>query len=372
MGNFVSTFTTIWGEIVRWWNGLVDNRSAVITGLIVCVLMLVLSGKLSTWISKGLSKLFKKWPVAEQGVYLSLRDPLRAFIISTGIFALFKIAGTSGGFDSFLTRAYRIVNIALLTWALMNFTPTATKLSIRINEKSDKTNEVAIRFVANVLKLIIVALSVCIIVSELGYNINGIITGLGLGGLTLSLAAKNTATNLFSGFEIVSDHPFDVGDYIQTPSVEGRIEDITMRSTRIRTTEDLLIVIPNAKLMDEPITNYSAMGKRFVKTMIGLDYETPNHVMRKCIKQIKEMLEQDEAVDNGRISVAFTGFGDSSLDIQIIYFTKTTNYDDYLKVNEKINFKIREIVEKNGSSFAYPSQTLYMGKQIDNVVETDV
>lgn len=367
MDSFVSIFTTQWGNIVRWWNGILDNLANVLVGLAVCLLLCFLSKKLAHWVSRGLSRLFRKWPTVEQGIYTSLRDPLRGFLIMLGIFALFKISGTSGGFDNFLNRSFRIVTIALVTWSLMNFTPTITKLTIRLNEKNNTGNEVAIRFIANIMKLVIVSLAVCIIVSELGFNINGIITGLGLGGLTLSLAAKNTASNLFSGFEIISDRPFDVGDYIKTPSIEGTVEDMTMRSTRVRTVDDLLVVMPNARLMEEPITNYSAMGKRFVKTKIGLEYTTSNRILRKCLKDIRTMLEKDDRVDNGRISVNFIGFGDSSLDIQIIYFTVTTNYDEYLKVTGDINFRIREIVVKNGSEFAYPSQSLYFAGSPDNL-----
>ena len=385
MQQFISIFTTQWGSVVRWWNGLLDNIASVCFGLLIFILMTVLSRKLANWISKAFSKLFRKWPSVEQGLYVSLRAPLRGFIIMTGIFALFKLSGTSGGFDQCLNKMYGVVSIALITWALMNLTPTITKVTIKLHQKNSQSSEVAIRFVANIMKLVIVSIAVCIIISELGYNINGIITGLGLGGLTLSLAAKNAASNLFSGFEIVSDRPFDIGDYIRTPSVEGTVEDMTMRSTRIRTLDDLLIVMPNSKLMDEPITNFSAMGKRFTKTQIGLDYDTSNYCMRRIIRQIKAMLQKDDKIDNGRISIAFTGFGESSLDIQIIYFTKTTNYDEYLKVNEEVNFRIRDIVEQNGSSFAYPCRSLYVERMeepevppeirpevVDNSSETDV
>ncbi len=359
MDKFVSLFTTLWGNVVRWWNGLVDNRDNVILGLIVLILLLVLAKPLAEWISRLLAKGGRKWPHIEQGVYTSLREPLRYFFYLTAVWALFKIAGTSANFESFLDKTYRIGNIILITWILMNFTPTLTKMSIRLNEKNDSSNEVAIRFVANILKVLIVTLSVSVIISELGYNVNGIITGLGLGGLTLSLAAKNTATNLFSGFEIVTDRPFDVGDYIRTPSVEGKIEDITMRSTRIRTADDLLIIVPNSNLMQEPITNVSAMGKRFIKTTIGLEYTTPNRVLRRIMKQIEDMLKENKSVDPGRITVNFKGFGDNSLDIQLLYFTVETDIDDHESVNTDINFKIREIVEQNGASFAFPSRTIY-------------
>lgn len=99
MQQFISIFTTQWGSVVRWWNGLLDNIASVCFGLLIFILMTVLSRKLANWISKAFSKLFRKWPSVEQGLYVSLRDPLRGFIIMTGIFALFKLSGTSGGLD---------------------------------------------------------------------------------------------------------------------------------------------------------------------------------------------------------------------------------------------------------------------------------
>ncbi len=116
MDSFVSIFTTQWGNIVRWWNGILDNLANVLVGLAVCLLLCFLSKKLAHWVSRGLSRLFRKWPTVEQGIYTSLRDPLRGFLIMLGIFALFKISGTSGGFDNFLNRSFRIVTIALVTW----------------------------------------------------------------------------------------------------------------------------------------------------------------------------------------------------------------------------------------------------------------
>ena len=228
-----------------------------------------------------------------------------------------------------------------------------------MEETNRRTNAVAVRFVANMLKIIIISISVVVIIGELGYNIGGLITGIGLGGLTFSLAAQNTAANLFAGFSIVSDKPFDVGDYIITPSGEGKVEDITMRSTRIRTLADTVVVLPNSKLVDEPITNCSRLNRRFVDETIGLTFDTDAGKLRNCIEDIKAMLESHEEVSKDRIVVAFAGFSDSSQDIRIIYSVDTTSLDHSLVVREDINFKIKEIVERNGASFAFPSVTVY-------------
>ena len=363
----MDTIGRMFDDIASWfWNVIEiisNNLVGIIFGLIVFAIFVLLHKKASRGIGKILEKLFHSNPEIGAGVRAAIIEPLSVFLLFLGLYLAFLIAGLPASVMSGLTRLIRIGIIVLITWALINFTPVATSLIMNFSDKSNKkANAAALKLIANVFKVIIVAISVVIIISELGYDISGLIAGLGLGGLSLSLAAKNTASNFFGGFSIVSDKLFDVGDYISTPSVEGVVEDITMRSTKVRTVADTLMVLPNSKLVDEPITNWSKMNKRYVDIKIGLTYDTPVETMKKCASEIEDMLRKDEDVDNGRIVVSFDEFSDSSLDIRIIYFTKTTVFDEYLKVNEKINYKIREIVEQNGAAFAFPSTSVYMSK----------
>ncbi|MDO4832644.1 MAG: mechanosensitive ion channel family protein [Clostridia bacterium] len=341
---------------------IVENHFAnIIFGVLIIALFFLFRKWLSKNISAIFAKLFKKNPMIGSGIRTSVQSPLKAFFLILGFYLGAMVIGFSPSVFAAITKVFRICNIVLITWALANFTPFATSLVIKFEDKSNrKSSAVAIKFIANILKVIIIALSCVIIISELGYNISGLITGLGLGGLTFSLAAQSTAANLFAGFSIVSDKPFDVGDYIITPSVEGTVEDITMRSTCVRTVADTVIVMPNSKLVNEPITNCSRMTKRYVDFTIGLTYDAEVRTIEKCISDIEEMLKKDEEVSDDRISVSFAGFAESSQDIRIIYFTKDKAFDKSLKVQEKINYSISEIVRKNGASFAFPSTSVYM------------
>ncbi len=342
---------------------ILENIWSIGAGVLVFLLFLVLRKKIAKNIGKLLEKLFRAKPAIGAGIRNAIIEPLSTFFLFFGIYLACAIMGTPATIMAGLTTLFRVSVIFLIAWSLTNFTPVATALIMNANTKTDrKVNAAAIKLVANVFKVIIFSLATVIVISELGYDISGLITGLGLGGLTFSLAAQNTATNLFSGFEIVSDKPFDVGDYITTPSVEGTIEDITMRSTRVRTVADTVMVVPNSKLIDEPITNWSRMNKRFVDMTIGLTYDTKTEVIKKCVSDIEQMLKKHEDVDNDRIVVTFSEFADSSLNIRIIYFTRTTVYDEFLYVRQDINYKIREIVENNGADFAFPSASIYMAK----------
>lgn len=354
---------TFLNEVERLWTEAVDvisnNVFEIALGLIVIVLFLLFRKWLSKNIANIFTKLFKNNAVVGAGIRTSIQGPLKAFFLFFGIYLGLLIMGPPDTIVDAINKIFRICNIVLITWALANFTPFVTSMIMKMEETNKRANAVAIKFIANLLKILIISLSVVVIISELGYDITGLITGLGLGGLTFSLAAQSTASNLFAGFSIVADKPFDVGDYIITPSVEGTVEDITMRSTRVRTLADTVIVMPNSKLVDEAITNCSKINRRFVDETIGLTYDTDSAKLRNCIEDIKSMLEAHPEVLNERIVVVFSGFGDSSQDIRIIYSVNTTALDPSLRVREDINFRIKEIVEKNGASFAFPSVTVY-------------
>ncbi|MBQ0014517.1 MAG: mechanosensitive ion channel family protein [Clostridia bacterium] len=356
---FIDNMQQFWQDVVNY---VSNNYIQMILGVIVIILFLLFRKWLSRNISNIFTKIFKNNLVIGAGIRTSVQGPLKSFFFIFGFYLGFLIMGFPAPVVDFINKIFRISNIVLITWALVNFTPFITSTVIKMEETNKRANAVAIKFIANVLKVIIISLAVVVIISELGYNITGLITGLGLGGLTFSLAAQSTASNLFAGFSIVADKPFDVGDYIVTPSLEGTVEDITMRSTRVRTVADTVVVIPNSKLVDEPITNATRMNKRYVDMTIGLTYDADAATLRNVIEDIKSMLEAHLEIQQDRILVAFKGFGDSSQDIRILYFTKTTALDPSLRVQEDINFKIKDIVEKNGASFAFPSVSIYEEK----------
>ena len=198
--------------------------------------------------------------------------------------------------------------------------------------------------------------------SELGYNINGLITGLGVGGLAVSLSAQDTLKNLISGFVILFDKPFDVGDLIETAEFKGVVEDITMRSTRIRKLDDSVIIVPNSSLSDSSISNYTRLTRKLVEFKIGLLYSTPAETVKKCETEIKEYLDKNETVDSETIRVYFTEYDESSINILIRCYICTTDIEVYYKFSEELNFEIKQIIESNKTDFAFPTRSIYIEK----------
>lgn len=346
---------------------LSENFAGLCAGLVVFILFALLRKKLSCALCSLLERLFAKKPEIAEGIRLSVIKPLSVFLLLAGLWVACLIAGLPAFALSALRKLLRIAIIALICWALMNFMPYMTAIAVHFGNKGGgKANEAALKLTANLLRILLLAITIVIIISELGYNINGLIAGLGLGGLGLSFAGKNTLSNFFGGFSIVSDGLFDVGDYIVTGSAEGVVEDITMRSTKVRTLEDTVTVIPNASLAEEAVTNKTRMNKRYAQLLINLTYDSSEETLRKCASDIEQMLREQEEVDDECISVTFDGFSSSSLDLRIIYFTRAKELYEYYRVTESVNYKIMEIIKKNGAEFAFPSTTVYKAKGFDN------
>jgi MscS family membrane protein len=194
-----------------------------------------------------------------------------------------------------------------------------------------------------------------------GINVTALVASLGIGGLAFALAAKDTAANLFGSFSLLADKSIRIGEWIKVSGVEGTVETIGMRTTKIRSFQKSLITVPNHIVANNPIENFSRRGIRRIKMHIGLTYSTNSTQIIKIMADIKKMLKGHEGISQSdSLMVNFDTFGDSSLNIFIYTFTKTANWAKYLEIREDVNLKIMKIVEDNGSSFAFPSQSIYV------------
>jgi MscS family membrane protein len=215
-------------------------------------------------------------------------------------------------------------------------------------------------FIRKTIRVFIVFLAVLMLVQNLGYSISGLLASLGLGGLAIALAAKDTLSNIFGSIMILLDRPFTIGDWVKAGDMEGTVEEIGFRSTRIRTFSETLITVPNSVLMNMSIDNISQMPKRRIKLTIGVTYATTPALMRQAVAGIRQLLREHPAIQQDFSLVNFTEFGASSLDIMVYCFTTSTIWGEYLDAREDLCLKIMESLEKIGLEIAFPSQTLYM------------
>lgn len=232
-----------------------------------------------------------------------------------------------------------------------------------------KIDRILAPFLARFIKFAIIALAITMIAEQWGFNVNGFVAGLGVGGLAVALAARDALANLFAGVIIITEKPFDIGDWILTPSCEGTVEDINFRSTKIRTFAQALVTVPNSQLANNSITNWTKMGKRQITFQLGVSYRTKRQELENVIEDIRTLLRDHPDTHDDVIMVNFDQFGSSSLNILLYFFTKTTVWADYLMVREQINLKIMEIVEHHGVQIAFPSQSLYLETPIQVAYE---
>ena len=336
-----------------------EKYVGIAAGIIIFVLLTVFRNRLAGLVLNIAGKtLFAKNPQNIDGFKNSLMRPVAIYFILLGAFAGIYINCKIAA----VLACFKIFSVLIACWCITSFVSENLLSLIGSKSADQKLNGVAVKFISNVLRVMTVCIALVMVISELGYNINGLITGLGVGGLAVSLAAQDSLKNLVSGFVIMFDRPFDVGDMIETADYTGFVEDITMRSTRIRKLDDTVIIVPNSTLSDSLITNYAKLTRRLIEFNIGLLYSTSEETVRKCESSISDFLENHALVEKGTIRVRFTEFQDSALNLQIRCYISATDIEVYYKFFEELNFKIKEIVNANDTDFAYPSQSVYIEK----------
>jgi len=273
---------------------------------------------------------------------------------------------------SFIDKFFSSAVIILISWGLYNLTEESSVLFEKMHKAYDiKVDKILFPFMSKTLRVVLIALVITMVAETWGYNIQGFVTGLGLGGLAFALAAKDAAANVIAGIFIILDKPFTIGDWVKNDYLEGSVESISFRTTKIRTVDEALVIVPNTILTNEAVTNFSRRGKRRVSMTLELNYKTPRAKVENCIKNITNILENDTQVSKAGILVRFDKFSATSLDILVCYFADTPDYEEYLKVKENVNFKIIDMLQQDGVTMPFESKSVYLEKSPDQTQEED-
>lgn len=292
--------------------------------------------------SKGKSKFFNQ-------LLLAFEKPLQWLFVLIGVYVAAIYFPYFSHENELFSQIVQSLVIVFIVWGLVNLTEATHLLFSSINRRGNvKIDEILIPYIRRGAQVIIVAIGISVIADVFNYGIGGFVAGLGLGGLAFALAAKDVLANLFGGVVIITERPFTMGDWISTPSVEGVVEDITFRSTKVRTFSQALITVPNSTLANQPITNWSKMGKRRVLFTLKVSYKIEIEKVEKAIERIRELLNNHEGVHQETIYVNLNELLDSGVEIKFYYFTKTTDGGEYRRIKEEINYQILEIFEEEG------------------------
>lgn len=301
--------------------------------------------------------------------------PVRLVLVAAVLLVTARIVvpgdGTFNALAQTISRIFILIAVLLLVYRSIDLIlPTSAHLAsltgIVIPDR-------LLPFIRVGLKIFVIVIGGVIILQEFGYDVTGLIAGLGVGGLALSLAAQDTVANLFGFASIIGDSPFSIGDYIRTPDVEGIVEHVGVRSTRVRQLDQTLITIPNNVLANSAISNFSRMPRRRIDFTVGVTYRTTAAQMRVLLERLRTLLKEWPSADPSTVQVYFSKFGESSLDVMVRCYVHKLTWDEMMIENEGIQLAVMEIIEELGLSIAFPTRSLVFepDAQLPTVVDRD-
>jgi len=267
------------------------------------------------------------------------------------------------GLKMLINKGFSLIYVYSIFWIFLKVIDfIGLILNKRAEATENKMDDQLIPFIVEIAKIITYIFALVIIMGNVfEVDITALAAGLGIGGIALAMASKESLENLLGSFTIFFDQPFTVGDIVTVGTVTGVVEKVGFRSTRIRTFDKSLVTVPNKKMIDAELDNLGLRPVRRVKFNIGLTYETAPEQIKAIVTDIQEMINK-HAKTNQDGRVRFQEFGSSSLDIMVMYFVDSPNWEDLIDVKEDVNYKIMEIVKKHNSDFAFPSTTVYLQK----------
>jgi len=299
----------------------------------------------------------------------SLKDPVSYIILTIGfslaVYSL-PLPESVGGVDvsSILDYIFTLLFTFVALFAVFRLIDVLEHYIQKAATTTDTMlDEQLAQLIIKTLKLFVIILALLTVLDNLGRNITSLLAGLGIVGLAFALAAQETVSNLFGSFTIFSDRCFALGDWVRVGNVEGTVEEVGFRSTRIRRFDQALVIVPNSRFIKSEVINYSEMRKRRIKFSLGVSYKTTTEQMKEVVEGIKRIIKDNPRFDHSFYMVNFTDFGAYSLDIFIYCFTKTIVWAEYLAVREDFNLMIMRLVEELGVEIAYPTQTIHLLEQ---------
>ncbi|MGM3389183.1 mechanosensitive ion channel family protein [Stutzerimonas stutzeri] len=257
-----------------------------------------------------------------------------------------------------LTVAFAWFAFLLLAWRLVDV--IAGALGRSMTRRANLGAVSAILFFRRSFKVLLGCLGVVVVLDILGFDVSTGLAALGIGGIAIALGAQKTIENLVGGLSVIFDQPVRVGDFCEVGDIVGTVEQIGMRSTRIRTLDRTIVFIPNGDLSARVIENYAHRDRFWFHPLLSLRYETTPDQLRYLLVQLRSVLYAHPKVNPDPARVRFVGFGHGALNVEIFAYVDAVDYDDFLEVQEDLGLHIADVVKESGTSFALPSHTLYL------------
>lgn len=365
-----------WALVVEVWSqgiGGVDV-GRIIVALGILTAFLILRGLIARFIIGGLRTMAKRTAWTFDDVVVdAMGPPIRAVPLVFGIFAAFTYLEFEGVFKHISENITRSLIALVIFWAMHRAIRPASTL---LDGLQRIISAEFVEWIVKALHIAVVLVALATVLQIWGIQIGPILAGAGLFGVAVALGAQDLFKNLIAGILILGEKRFRHGDWVRVEGlVEGTVESIGFRSTVIRRFDKAPVMVPNANLSDTAVINFSQMTYRRIYWKIGVEYRTSIDQLREIRDEIEAYItNNDDFVPavNASTFVRIDQFSDSSIDILVYCFTKTTKWGDWLKIKEELAFALMNIVHGAGASFAFPSTSIYLESVPDDAPETFV
>ena len=277
-----------------------------------------------------------------------------------GIAFLLQLPDEPTNIRRFVINGLMAALAVAVTWVAFRLLDVLSRAADRAATKTEtRLDDQLVPLLRKTLKVFLAFIVAVVVVDKMGYSVASVIASLGIGGLALALAAKDTVANFFGSVVVFTDQPFHVGDWVEFGGVEGIVEEVGMRTTRIRRFDKSLATVPNQTFTNTTIVNHSKRPMRRLRLVVGLSYETSPAQMQAFLESVRALLADTPALDPESNLVYFNEFADSSLNVFVQGFTLSTAFTDFMETQEEVLLRIMKLVEAQGLDIAFPTRTIY-------------
>jgi MscS family membrane protein len=335
-----------------------------VAAVIYVLIAMVISKLLDLLIAGYLKKWAQKTATTVDDLLIELlRGPIKIFIFVIFLHVGLQLFDFPVWLRSLLGKGFSIALALSITYMLMKLVDLfITYFRTRTAARNEKHfNDLLFPILSKVVKATILILAVLLTLDNIGLNIRTLLAGISVSGLAVGLAAQDTVGNLFGAVSVFIDKPFQVGDRIQLSGVDGTVESISMRSTRIRNLDGHLITVPNKTMGNTIITNITRRPNIKTVMNIGITYDTTAGKVQRAVDILREVFRNHPMTHD--VQIAFNQFGDSALNIQVVHWWKSLDHPAYLAGIQEMNLAIKERFDNEGIGFAFPSRTVYLKQE---------
>ncbi len=324
------------------------------------IVMSVILAKVIYWLISTVARLFiaKSRFKLDSIIVEMIERPAMFFVVVIGIWFALNYLQLPEGLVSFISHTYQVIIALLIGWTLSRLFDALYQeylLPLALRTENDLDDQL-MPIVKKGMKMLIWSMAIVIGLNNAGYDVGALVAGLGIGGLALAMAAKDTISNVFGGFTIFADQPFKLNERIKIDGFDGTVVEIGVRSTRLRTLDGRIVTIPNATFTDAPVENVSREPSRKIKLDLGLTYDTRPEDVQKALNILAEINQANPHTEE-TITTSFNGFGDFAMNVMFIYYIKKG--EDIAQTQTEMNLAILQHFNQAGLEFAFPTQTIY-------------